>query len=290
MGSLREVKNRINSVKNTRKITSAMRLVASSKLTRVEGVIANMIPYQRKLDDIVAKLLNGEITIESPYLESREVKRMAVVVISSNTTLCGAFNSNVVKGVNSLIAKYSQLDTSSFLFYPIGKKIEEVLKKRGLDIAGSYQELAETPSYNGIKEIAYELMSKFLKGEIDQVVLVYHHFKSLGSQELVQELFLPFDIKNYHAKKDSNSENDSYIIEPTEADLLAELLPKVLSQKLFTVLVDSNASEHAARSLAMQLATDNANELIDDLTLQYNKSRQQAITSELLDIVGGSMR
>lgn len=289
MGSLREVKNRINSVKNTRKITSAMRLVASSKLTRVEGIITNMIPYQQKLDDIVAKLLSGEVTIDSPFLEAREVKRVAVVVVSSNTTLCGAFNSNVSKGVNALIDNYSWLDENAFLFYPIGKKIEEVLKKRGFDIAGSFQELAEMPTYNASKEIAYELMAKFIKGEIDKVVLLYHHFKSLGSQELVEELFLPFDIENYRSKS-TNSEKDSYIIEPTEADLLEELLPKVLSQKLFTVLVDSNASEHAARSLAMQLATDNANELIDDLTLQYNKSRQQAITSELLDIVGGSMR
>lgn len=290
MGSLREVKNRINSVKNTRKITSAMRLVASSKLTRVEGVIANMIPYQHKLDDIVGKLLSGDVTIESPFLQKREVKNMAVVVISSNTTLCGAFNSNVVRGVNKLLESYSNLSEDSFLFYPIGRKVEENIKKRGFPMAGSFQELAETPNYSGIKEIATDLMLKFLNGEIDQVVLIYHHFKSLGTQELVEELFLPFDIDKYLNKDTSKFENVSYIIEPSEIELLEELLPKVLSQKLFTVLVDSNASEHAARSLAMQLATDNANELIDDLTLQYNKSRQQAITSELLDIIGGSMR
>lgn len=289
MGSLREVKNRISSVKNTRKITSAMRLVASSKLTRVEGIIANMVPYQVKLDDIVGKLMASDVSVQSPFIQSREIKRIAVVVISSNTTLCGGFNSNVVRAVNSLFAK-STIDPDSILFYPIGKKIEEYILKKGLPVAGSYQELADKPNYKGMREIAYELMRKYKNKEIDQVLLIYHHFKSLGSQELTEEIYLPFDMDKYRPTEEVEVVNSDYIIEPSEAELIAELLPKVLSQKLFTVLIDSNASEHAARSLAMKSATDNANDLIDDLTLQYNKSRQQAITNELLDIVGGSMR
>ena len=289
MGSLREVKNRISSVKNTRKITSAMRLVASSKLTRVEGIIANMVPYQVKLDDIVGKLMASDVSVQSPFIQSREIKRIAVVVISSNTTLCGGFNSNVVRAVNSLCAK-STIDPDSMLFYPIGKKIEEYILKKGLPVAGSYQELADKPNYKGMREIAYELMRKYKNKEIDQVLLIYHHFKSLGSQELTEEIYLPFDMDKYRPTEEVEVVNSDYIIEPSEAELIAELLPKVLSQKLFTVLIDSNASEHAARSLAMKSATDNANDLIDDLTLQYNKSRQQAITNELLDIVGGSMR
>ncbi|WP_018108543.1 F0F1 ATP synthase subunit gamma [Bacteroides propionicifaciens] len=289
MGSLREVKNRISSVKNTRKITSAMRLVASSKLTRVEGIIANMVPYQVKLDDIVGKLMASDVSVQSPFIQSREIKRIAVVVISSNTTLCGGFNSNVVRAVNSLFAK-STIDPDSMLFYPIGKKIEEYILKKGLPVAGSYQELADKPNYKGMREIAYELMRKYKNKEIDQVLLIYHHFKSLGSQELTEEIYLPFDMDKYRPTEEVEVVNSDYIIEPSEAELIAELLPKVLSQKLFTVLIDSNASEHAARSLAMKSATDNANDLIDDLTLQYNKSRQQAITNELLDIVGGSMR
>ena len=289
MGSLREVKNRISSVKNTRKITSAMRLVASSKLTRVEGIIANMVPYQVKLDDIVGKLMASDVSVQSPFIQSREIKRIAVVVISSNTTLCGGFNSNVVRAVNSLFAK-STIDPDSMLFYPIGKKIEEYILKKGLPVAGSYQDLADKPNYKGMREIAYELMRKYKNKEIDQVLLIYHHFKSLGSQELTEEIYLPFDMDKYKPTEEVEVVNSDYIIEPNEAELIAELLPKVLSQKLFTVLIDSNASEHAARSLAMKSATDNANDLIDDLTLQYNKSRQQAITNELLDIVGGSMR
>lgn len=290
MGSLREVKNRINSVKNTRKITSAMRMVASAKLTKVEGVIENMLPYQNKLDSILCKFLSGGTKVESPFTVQREVKRIAVVVMSSNTSLCGAYNANVIRSLTSLLEEKKYLGEEAILLYPIGRKVEEFLKKNGYQTEGSFQELAETPSYKEARKLANILMRKFLIGEIDQVVFIYHHFKSLASQELLKDVYLPLDIDKYRQRGDDNKVNNDYIVEPSEVELIANLLPKVLSQKLFTVLVDSNASEHAARSLAMQIATDNANELIQELTKQYNKSRQQAITNELLDIIGGSMR
>ncbi|WP_287828023.1 F0F1 ATP synthase subunit gamma [Bacteroides sp.] len=290
MGSLREVKNRINSVKNTRKITSAMRMVASAKLTKVEGVIENMLPYQNKLDSILCKFLSGGTKVESPFTVQREVKRIAVVVMSSNTSLCGAYNANVIRSLTSLLEEKRYLGEEAILLYPIGRKVEEFLKKNGYQTEGSFQELAETPSYKEARKLANILMRKFLIGEIDQVVFIYHHFKSLASQELLKDVYLPLDIDKYRQRGDDNKVNNDYIVEPSEVELIANLLPKVLSQKLFTVLVDSNASEHAARSLAMQIATDNANELIQELTKQYNKSRQQAITNELLDIIGGSMR
>lgn len=290
MGSLREVKNRINSVKNTRKITSAMRMVASAKLTKVEGVIENMLPYQNKLDSILCKFLSGGTKVESPFTVQREVKRIAVVVMSSNTSLCGAYNANVIRSLTSLLEEKKYLGEEAILLYPIGRKVEEFLKKNEYQTEGSFQELAETPSYKEARKLANILMKKFLIGEIDQVVFIYHHFKSLASQELLKDVYLPLDIDKYRQRGDDNKVNNDYIVEPSEVELIANLLPKVLSQKLFTVLVDSNASEHAARSLAMQIATDNANELIQELTKQYNKSRQQAITNELLDIIGGSMR
>ena len=290
MGSLRDVKNRINSVKNTRKITSAMRMVASAKLTKVEGVIENMLPYQNKLDSILCKFLSGGTKVESPFTVQREVKRIAVVVMSSNTSLCGAYNANVIRSLTSLLEEKKYLGEEAILLYPIGRKVEEFLKKNGYQTEGSFQELAETPSYKEARKLANILMKKFLIGEIDQVVFIYHHFKSLASQELLKDVYLPLDIDKYRQRGDDNKVNNDYIVEPSEVELIANLLPKVLSQKLFTVLVDSNASEHAARSLAMQIATDNANELIQELTKQYNKSRQQAITNELLDIIGGSMR
>ena len=290
MGSLREVKNRINSVKNTRKITSAMNLVASSKLTRVEGIIEGMIIYQEKLSTIVGKLLNSSVNIKSPFIEERELKSVAIVAISSNTSLCGSYNVNVLRELANQLETYQYLGKNNIYLYPLGKKVEEFLQKNGYSFEESFQQLVEKPSYKQTRKIAYNLINHYLKCRVDRVILIYHHFKSLSSQQLLVENYLPFDITNFKNLDGLNKTNNDYIVEPSEEELMADLLPKVLSQKLFSVLVDANAAEHAARSMAMQIATDNANELIQDLTIQYNKSRQQAITNELLDIVGGSMR
>lgn len=290
MGSLREVKNRINSVKNTRKITSAMHLVASSKLTKVEGIIAGMITYQNKLNEIVGKLLSSSIAIESPFVEEREVKRVAILAVASNTALCGSYNVSVLKELSQQLENYQHLGKENILVYPLGKKVEEFIKKKAYTFEESFQTLVEKPSYKQTRKLAYELINLYLNHDIDRIVLIYHHFKSLSSQQLLVENYLPLELSKFKNINDSNQVNIDYIVEPSEEELIIDLLPKVLSQKLFSVLVDSNAAEHAARSMAMQIATDNANELIQDLTIQYNKSRQQAITNELLDIVGGSMR
>ncbi len=290
MGSLREVKNRIGTVKNTRKITSAMRMVSSAKLTKVEQVIMNMLPYQNKLDEIVGKVLGRTSTVESPFTESRKVNKIALVVMSSNTSLCGSFNSSVIKAANEFIDKNEALGKENILIYPIGKKVEEALRKKSLNLQGSYQELADKPSYRAARPLAQELMTKYLKKEIDQVIIIYYNFKSIGIQELLTEQYLPLDLEKLRARKDNSKMNYDYIVEPSEQELIADLIPQVLCQKLYTTIVDSKASGEAARSMAMQIATDNANDLIQDLTQQYNKSRQQAITNELLDIIGGSMR
>lgn len=300
MASLKEVKNRINSVKSTRQITSAMKMVASAKLHKAQGRIENMLPYQHKLNGILANFLaTDSIAIESPYTEVRPVNTVALVVFSSNTSLCGAFNSNVLKQLEKSLQKYQALPKENIRIYPVGKKIEEAVKKLGFQPQGSYQQMADKPSYEEAYRLAEELMDAFARKEVDSIELIYHHFKSMGTQTLVCEPFLPIDLDELaKAAKDSEAEaggqasryNKDYIVEPSVGHLVAELLPKVLCQKMFTTLQDSNASEHAARTLAMQTATDNANELIQDLTKQYNKSRQQAITNELLDIIGGSMK
>ncbi len=290
MGSLREVKNRINSVKNTRKITSAMHLVASSKLTKVEGIIAGMITYQNKRNASVGERLSSSIAIESPFVEEREVKRVAILAIASNTALCGSYNVSVLKELSQQLEIYQHLGKENILVYPLGKKVEEFIKKKAYTFEESFQTLVEKPSYKQTRKLAYELINLYLNHDIDRIVLIYHHFKSLSSQQLLVENYLPLELSKFKNINDSNQVNIDYIVEPSEEELIIDLLPKVLSQKLFSVLVDSNAAEHAARSMAMQIATDNANELIQDLTIQYNKSRQQAITNELLDIVGGSMR
>ena len=262
MASLKEVKTRINSVQSTRKITSAMKMVASAKLHKAQGAIENMLPYQRQMNKILRNFLSGELSIESPYIQGREVKRVAIVMFSSNSS--------------------------------VGRKVEEAVKKMGFVPKGSYQQLADKPTYQEAAALAEHLMELFVSKEIDRVELIYHHFKSMGVQELLRERYLPIDLTQVEEEHEEDIEEDKvvkdYIVEPSREQFIADLIPKVLKQKLFTAAMDSNASEHAARTLAMQVATDNANELIQDLTKQYNKGRQQAITNELLDIIGGSMK
>ena len=295
MASLKEVKNRISSVKSTRQITSAMKMVASAKLHKAQGRIENMLPYQRKLNEILTNFLSTDATIESPYTDERPVGRVAIVAFSSNSSLCGAFNSNVAKMLERTLEEYQSLGRENIQIYPVGKKVEEAVKKLGFVPQGSYQEMADKPSYMQAYELAGTLMKEFLEGRVDKVELIYHHFKSTGSQILTRDEYLPINLDKVAEEATERNErkssfNNDYIVEPSAARLITELLPKVLSQKIYTVLLDSNTSEHAARMLAMQAATDNANELIQDLTKQYNKSRQQAITNELLDIIGGSMK
>ncbi len=298
MASLKEVKTRINSVKSTRKITSAMKMVASAKLHKAQGAIENMLPYQRKLNKILINFLSADLPVESPYVKVREVKRVAIVAFSSNTSLCGAFNANVIKMLLQTVGEYRTLGQDNILIFPVGKKVDEAVKRMGFQPQETSPTLSDKPTYQEAAELAHHLMEMYVSGEVDRVEIIYHHFKSMGLQILLRETYLPIDLthiideeeqKNKEEVEDHEIAND-YIIEPNAEELIANLIPTVLSQKLFTAAVDSNTSEHAARTLAMQVATDNANELIQDLTKQYNKSRQQAITNELLDIVGGSMK
>ena len=298
MASLKEVKTRINSVKSTRKITSAMKMVASAKLHKAQGAIENMLPYQKKLNKILTNFLSADLPIESPYVKEREVKRVAIVAFSSNTSLCGAFNANVIKMLLQTVGEFRTLGQDNILIFPVGKKVDEAVKRLGFEPQETSPTLSDKPSYQEASELAHRLMEMYVSGEIDRVELIYHHFKSMGVQILLRETYLPIDLTRVVDEEEKQKEEEvqggdianDYIIEPSAEELIANLIPTVLSQKLFTAAVDSNASEHAARTLAMQVATDNANELIQDLTKQYNKSRQQAITNELLDIVGGSMQ
>ncbi|NDO59804.1 F0F1 ATP synthase subunit gamma [Bacteroides caecimuris] len=298
MASLKEVKTRINSVKSTRKITSAMKMVASAKLHKAQGAIENMLPYQKKLNKILINFLSADLPIESPYVQEREVKRVAIVVFSSNTSLCGAFNANVIKMMMQTIGEFRTLGQDNILIFPIGKKVDEAVKRMGFKPQETSSTLSDKPTYQEAAELAHRLMDMYVAGEVDRVEIIYHHFKSMGVQILLRETYLPIDMTNVVSEEDRKNKEEveehetanDYIIEPNVEELIASLIPTVLSQKIFTAAVNSNASEHAARTLAMQVATDNANELIQDLTKQYNKSRQQAITNELLDIVGGSMK
>lgn len=291
MASLKEVKTRIASVNSTRKITSAMKMVASSKLHHAQQAIESMRPYEDKLSHIMSTFVGSmEGEIDTPYAKKCEVKRVAIVFYTSNSSLCGGFNANVAKDFCHLVNDYRERGIEVVKVYPLGKKAADVAKKMGFVPEVDYSSLLDHPSYDKAAQIASELMDLFAKGEVDHVDMIYHHFKSAGTQILTEETFLPIELQ----VDDQNASVDNitldFIVEPSKQDVVSELIPKSLHLKLFTALLDSLASEHAARVMAMQTATDNADELLRELTLTYNKTRQQAITSELLDIAGGSMQ
>ena len=293
MASLKEVKGRINSINGTLKITSAMKMVASSKLHKAQEAIENMLPYERRLHRMLTDLLGSGLRVDSPFSVKREVKKVALVVFASNSSLCGGFNMNVIRHLNVWVEKYTaQVGKENILIYPVGRKMADAVKKLGFTPMGDYQHMSGKPNYREASELAAELMKRFVRGEIQQVELLYNHFKSTSTQVLTQEAFLPIDLGVSNQPDEDNEEITGeladYILEPSVDQLLRELVPKVLHLKLFTALLDSAASEHAARMMAMQTANDNANDLIQQLTLQYNKTRQQAITNELLDIMGGA--
>lgn len=321
MPSLKEIKTRIASVQGTRKITSAMKMVASSKLHHAQTAIENMLPYENMLEHILKTFLVSTPDVETPFEEVRPIKRVALIVYTSNSSLCGGFNANIIKQMMHTIAEYKEagLQDEDILVYPIGRQVEDKVKKLHVKNAGSFVELAEKPNSDGCRTIAQEIEEMWLKGQLDKVELIYHHFKSAGSQILTRRTFLPIDLNDdigadndrdltsnvatkraqeylkKHGNNDESKEaqtvrplNDNFIVEPDLVTVLTELIPKELHLMLYTALLDSIASEHAARMVAMQTATDNADELLRDLNLQYNKSRQAAITNELLDIVGGS--
>ena len=319
MPSLKEIKNRLSSVNSTRKITSAMKMVASSKLHHAQTMIENMLPYETLLEHILKTFLASETDARTVLNEVRPVKRVALVVYASNSSLCGGFNANVIRLLQQVVDEYAELGKENIVVYPIGRKVAEKAVKMGLNVAGDFTALAEKPNANDCITIARELGEKFIGGEFDRVEMIYHHFKSAGSQILTRKPFLPIDIEEelkrdherdltsnvttkkaqeYIKRKEDEKKreekeavplNDNFLVEPDMNTVLTKLIPKYLHLMVYTALLDSIASEHAARMVAMQTATDNADEILRELNLQYNKSRQQAITSELLDIVGGSI-
>jgi len=285
MSSLKEIKSRIQSVGSTRKITSAMKMVSSAKLRKSQRAIENFLPYENKLNSLLTNFLSADSDTVSPFADQRPTENVAVVAISSNSSLCGAFNSNVARLLTQTLNEYNHLEKSNIKIYPIGKKITKAAAKIGFSSENNFENIAEKPTYEAVAAIAKQLMNDFLDKKIDRVELIFHHYKNKSSQVLQRETFLPFSLKN------NNKENDKelyYLVEPNREQILKELIPKVIKLKLYAALLDSNASEHAARTIAMQIATDNANDLLQELTLQYNKSRQQAITAELLDITGAT--
>lgn len=290
MASLKEVKTRIASVNSTRKITSAMKMVASSKLHRAQQSIESMRPYENRLDKMMATFVASlEGNVDSPYAVQRDIRRVALVLYTSNSSLCGGFNGNAIKAFRKKVENFQEQGVEIAKVFVVGKKGMEAVRKMKLNNVEEFSTLLEHPSYDVSSKIAAEIMLLFSQGAIDKAELVYHHFKSAASQILTEETFLPITFSQEDQTTGKSYALD-YIIEPSSAYIIDKLIPKTLYFKIYTALLDSLASEHAARIIAMQVATDNADELLRELKLTYNKTRQQAITTELLDIVGGSMQ
>jgi F-type H+-transporting ATPase subunit gamma len=288
MPTFKEIKKRINSIKSTRKTTSAMKMVSSAKLHKAESVLSSRLPYSAALHHVMESLLTGDEV--SNLSRERPVKNVAIIAFSSDSSLCGAFNSNIVRELQKTVEKYRKsLSTDQIFIYTIGRKVYDAVRKTDLTVTKNFENLAGKTNYQAIAEFAESLILQFENGKIDRVDTIYHHFKSAGGarEELINEVLLPVILPS---KKDPDSPtNTDYIFEPSRKEILRAIIPKSIKLQLYTALLDSNASEYAARMIAMQTATDNADDLISELTIEYNKSRQQAITNELLDIISGSM-
>ena len=288
MANLKEVRTRIQSVKSTQQITKAMKMVAASKLRKAQDAILQMRPYVQKLYGILGNAsasLDGEQ--QSEFSIERDVKNVLIVVITSDRGLCGAFNTNVIKASLSLIEeKYPEQESSNNLWImPIGKKSYDYFKKRGFQLVEDYYEIFSDLSFDKVKEAAEFAMDGFLNENFDAVELVYNEFKNVATQILRTEQFLP--IVNEENEEESDASTD-YIFEPSVEYIIQEMIPRTLKIQYYKAVLESNASEHGARMTAMDQATENAGELLNDLKLIYNRTRQAAITNEILEIVGGA--
>jgi F-type H+-transporting ATPase subunit gamma len=279
MANLKEIRNRISSVSSTMQITSAMKMVSAAKLKKAQDAITAMRPYSDKLTQMLVNL-SSSVDFENVYLSPRKVKNKLVVCVTSNRGLCGAFNSNVIK-------KCTEIATSSdesVSFLCIGKKGADILSKN-YNVVQTNNEIFDDLTFENISAIAEKLMNMFLNKEFDSVQIVYNKFKNAATQIVIQEQYLP--IENNDSENDQKESSD-YIFEPSQVEIISELIPKSLKTQLYKSIRDSYASEHGARMTAMHKATDNATELRDQLKLTYNKARQAAITNEILEIVGGA--
>lgn len=287
MASLKEIRTRITSVKSTKQITSAMKMVAAAKLRKAQASILQMRPYANKLHEILTHVSSDDnIANASYYTRKSEEKKVVIVLIASNKGLCGAFNSNIVKRAITLAEeRYKKQNSENNLdFIVIGKKAIDLLKSRDYGFVAEYNDIFDELRFDNVVPIAEMLMEKFRKGDYDKIEIVYNAFKNAATQIVTDEVFLPVEVDT----SETIGLQHDYIFEPSQNFIIETLIPKSLKIQLYKALLDSNAAEHGARMTAMHKATDNANDLLRELSLKYNKARQASITNEILEIVGGA--
>lgn len=288
MANLKEVRIRITSVSSTQQITKAMKLVSATKLRKAQNAIVQMRPYAEKLQGILVNLADSiDSDSLAAYFEKREPKKVLLIVLTSDRGLCGAFNANVIKQTNLLInGKYAtQAAAGNVTILPVGKKAFEYFGRTKMKVNNAFRETFLSLNAETGFTMAEQVLESFKKREFDAVEIVYNKFKNAGTQLLTAEQFLPINVNDF--AKTGAAKND-YIFEPSQTEILEELVPRILKTTLYRTLLDSFASEHGARMVAMDKATDNAGELLKALRLQYNRARQAAITNEISEIVGGA--
>lgn len=282
MASLRDIKSRINSTKKTSQITKAMEMVSAAKLNRAENNAKAFVPYMEKIQEVVASIANGSSDVSHPMLESRPVKRTGYLVITSDRGLAGAFNSSVIRAAYQAIQKRHK-SNDEFVVIAIGRMGRDFFKKRGMNVISEIIGVGDETNFSQIKDIASGAVNMYADETFDELYMYYNHFVSAIQQDVTEKKLLPLsDIAS------SDQKLTSYEFEPNEEEILQVLLPQYAESLIYGALLDSKASEHAARMTAMKNATDNAKELINGLTLTYNRARQAAITQEITEIVGGA--
>ncbi len=288
MPSLKEVRNRIKSVKSTQQITKAMKMVAASKLRRAQDNIIQMRPFVQKLNSILNNVIQASgDDIQTVYAEKRDLKKVLIVAVTSDRGLCGAFNSNIIKRVVTLIEeKYQEFYRKGHLdILPIGRKSYDFFRKRDFIIIDQYWKLYTDMTYDSVREVAEFTMQSFKDQDYDEVIVVYNEFKNVATQVLQAYQFLPIETQAYEQTKQTNLD---YIFEPSQKYIIRELIPQSLHIQFYKAILESIAAEHGARMTAMEQASENADELLGELQITYNRTRQAVITKELNEIVGGA--
>ena len=285
MAALKEIRARISSVASTQKITSAMKMVSAAKLKKTEGITTRFLPYKNKLSEALSSYLGsleGEVSI--PLAEHREVKKVALMAFSSSSGLCGVYNSSVCKLFKQIYDEYAEsLGKENVIVFLAGKKVNDYAKKFGIKVEKQYAPLADSMSYDLAMGLSDMMVELFLSKKVDRVELVFSHFKNAGVQVPTHEVVLPLK-----AEASSEGPNFDYIVEPDKETFVNELIPKVVRTNFYSIMLDALTAEHGARMTAMHIASDNADQLSQELRIQYNKARQNVITTELIDIVGGA--
>lgn len=287
MASLKEIRTRIGSVKSTKQVTSAMKMVSAAKLRKAQDAIVQMRPYADKLYGILTNLSSSlDSSEDNPYSATRTANKVLLVVITSNRGLCGAFNANVVKrSVSLLNGTYKEQNAKGNVhIITVGKKGNDLFKARGIAVAEDHNEIFGELTFENVSVLASKVMQEFVEGKYDRVELVYNQFKNAGTQILTNEAFLPVEVN----QEEAGEFQFDYIFEPSKEYIVTELIPLSLKTQFYKAILDSHAAEHGARMTAMHQATDNASDLLQELQLSYNKARQASITNEILEIVGGA--